>query len=233
MPDRRLLALLLGSVLALGACSSTASPAASPVDDAPAASAETPEMSAPASMDAAVMPSESPAGDGSMTDPGMADPNDYFGSDPELQARLPASVEGVEFTLSSFDFSKVPAEMAMQAFEGGSTLDPWLKEHGKSWTDVSYAVGTGGDFVGGAGAKGGQAYAIRVRGLSSADLEDWIGISGMLGGEGTSATVGDRTTQYYGYEGVSNVWVWADGDAVFWVMSANKAFGEAIVSAIK
>lgn len=160
---------------------------------------------------------------------GMVDTGE-FGS-PEIAALLPTSVDGVNFTISTFDYSKIPLAQAAASF-GDATLEGWLGKSGKTWADVRWgnaASDLGGD-------KSATVTVFRVLGADQASLLDWWGGSSLnTGGDGeTTVTLGGNTVNKLAYPGLSMVFYqWVKGDTLYWVTADPESFGDAVVTATK
>lgn len=237
MPVLRRTALLASAALLVAACSSgdggTNAAPASEASAAPALGTMDPAMA---------MPTVAP-------DAGAAAPSDAAGAasgsggaaagynDPELEARLPDSVDGMTITKTSVSYASFPAEMAAQAFYGANSLGDTLKKEGKTWADVSFATAMTDELIAtDPSMKTGLITAYRVKGASSAALLDWFGMSDNVKGSFEEKTVSGKKVRYYSIAGIDTgkSYVWAEGDALFWVMNANPAeFGEALVAAVK
>ena len=66
---------------------------------------------------------------------------DALYSSPEMESLLPTNVDGMAFTISSFDYSKIPLDQAAMSF-GDASLEGWLGQTGKNWSDVRWASGS-------------------------------------------------------------------------------------------
>ena len=114
-------------------------------------------------------------GGGGSSDPGAGSSDmgggiiDALYSSPEMESLLPTNVDGMAFTISSFDYSKIPLDQAAQAF-GDASLEGWLGKTGKNWTDVRWASGST-DLT---GEKTATITVMRVIGADSAAIRSVI-----------------------------------------------------------
>lgn len=230
---RRSTRFLVLSVLtaSLAACGGSSAPVdagsganAPAATDAPAGSTDT-AASAPAATDA-----------GGGMDMGGGDPT----ADSDLAARIPSSVDGQAITVTSTDFSKLPAGLdAATMFAGGDTMTTWLKDNGKSWNDVSILSAMTDELIASsADTKTGLLTAIRVKGANPDGLFEWFtGSSNADAFEQTDKkTIGSRTVSYWGVQGITTggMYVWSEGDTVYWLTNATpESFAEAFIAAIK
>lgn len=210
---------LLLLVILLAAC-------ASPLEPAPSTNPVAPESTG----------STTPFGEVGDQESGEVLPMPSDISDPELEARVPRSIESQTFDVVSYNFASAPVDLAAQAFAGADTMSALLEREGRSWADVS-AVTAMTDPLTSRDPTVRTAYltGVRVRGASEAGLRDWFERSGIAIGEAATRTIGDKTILDYGVPGLdgSPLLAWFDGDVVFWLANANPAsFGERIIAAL-
>ena len=175
-------------------------------------------------------------GGGGSSDPGAGSSDmgggiiDALYSSPEMESLLPTNVDGMAFTISSFDYSKIPLDQAAQAF-GDASLEGWLGKTGKNWTDVRWASGST-DLT---GEKTATITVMRVIGADSAAILDWWGGSSFNMGDGaTTVNLGGKTVQKVSYPGLPTViYQWVKGDTLYWVVAGPESFGDAVVTATK
>jgi len=147
----------------------------------------------------------------------------------ELAARLPASVDGAAFTVSSVSMGDLAGLTPEAVFGDATTMDPWLTKQGKTWKDVNYAFA-----VTASTTTTGFVYAIQVKGVSSDAMLEWFGLSGIMGGAGDTVTIDGKSVVKYAVPGIDMTYfAWVSGDTLFWIIGAKPAsFGEDIVKAV-
>lgn len=149
---------------------------------------------------------------------------------PEMAALMPTSVDGVAFTISSIDYSKIPLDQAAMSFSSGE-LEGWLGQTGKTWKDVRWVMANT-DF---GGSKTATVTALRVNGADEASMLDWFGGSGLAMGEGgNAATIGGKSVYKVAIPGLTTVfYYWTKGDTLYWATADPESFGNAVVEATK
>lgn len=204
--DRWALGGALASILLVAACGGSATPA-------PSAAVE---GASPAASAAAA--STEPAA----TDNGSGSNGSLTGSAPELEAMLPANVNGVAFDRTSFGGSAWPAGIPI----GSSDLDAFLQQSGKSLSDVSIAMATPTD----SSKAGTFVMAFQVKGADGTKLADALGATS--GSDLTSATVGGKQVLEAGIPGMGVVF-YVKSDIVFYILALGDAsLTDAIVAAL-
>ncbi len=215
--DRRLLAGLVGLVLVVGACGSSAasptaaSPTATPGSSAaPAASADAGQSEPAASEEAAT---EAPSGPEVSFQPGAAG---------DLEAMLPSSVAGLTFTKQSFDGASIASAVGVPIDTGD--LDPILSANGKTLADVRMAIATAMSPTSPA-----IVVALQIRGLDASKTLDLL--AGGSASDLTPTTVAGKQVLSLGSDMGGGV-LYTKGDVAFEVILANQATLEAIVAAL-
>ncbi len=209
--DRRLSVGLVGLVLVVGACgSSAASPTTAPAASQPAASADA-GASQPASSDATV--TEAPSAPDVSFQPGAAG---------DLEAMLPSTIAGVTFVKRSFDGASIATAIGVPIDAG--ELDPILTANGKTIADVRMAIATAADPT-----SPGVVIALQIKGLDASKLLDLM--AGGTASELTKATVGGKQVWSLASDMSGGV-LYVKDDVAFEVILANQATLEAIVAAL-
>ncbi len=214
--DRRLLAGLVGLVLVVGACGSSAasptapSPTATPGASEPAASADAGQSEPAASDETAT---EAPSGPEVSFQPGAAG---------DLEAMLPSSVAGLTFTKQSFDGASIAAAVGVPIDTGD--LDPILAANGKTLADVRMAIATAMSPTSPA-----IVVAFQIRGLDASKVLDLL--AGGSASDLTPTTVAGKQVLSLGSDMGGGV-LYVKGDVAFEVILANPATLEAIVAAL-
>ena len=214
--DRRLLAGLVGLVLVVGACGSSAasptapSPTSTPGASQPAASADA-GQSEPAASDKPA--TEAPSGPEVSFQPGAAG---------DLEAMLPSSVAGLTFTKQSFDGASIASAVGVPIDTGD--LDPILAANGKTLADVRMAIATAMSPTSPA-----IVIAFQIRGLDASKMLDLL--AGGSASDLTPTTVAGKQVLSLGSDMGGGV-LYTKGDVAFEVILANPATLEAIVAAL-
>jgi hypothetical protein len=210
--DRRVLAGSLGLALLLAACGGGASATKAPESAAPASQAAQPTQAAEtaeASEEATEQPAESSGVEPSLV-PGAAG---------DLEAMLPAEVNGVKFSKTSFDGASLGA--AGMGVNSGD-LEPLLKKYGKTISDVRVAIAAPADTTAGSTA---MILALQVKGVPAADL---IGATGQDTSSLAKKNIGGKDVLTAGAGGF-NVAIYTKDDVVFEVLLADATLTEAIL----
>ena len=71
---------------------------------------------------------------------------DALYSSPEMESLLPTNVDGMAFTISSFDYSKIPLDQAAMSF-GDASLEGWLGGSSFNMGDGATTANLGGKTV--------------------------------------------------------------------------------------
>ena len=214
--DRRLLAGLVGLVLVVGACGSSAasptapSPTSTPGASEPAASADAGQSEPAASDEPAT---EAPSGPEVSFQPGAAG---------DLEAMLPSSVAGLTFTKQSFDGASIASAVGVPIDTGD--LDPILAANGKTLADVRMAIATAMSPTSPA-----IVVAFQIRGLDASKMLDLL--AGGSASDLTPTTVAGKQVLSLGSDMGGGV-LYTKGDVAFEVILANPATLEAIVAAL-
>ena len=211
--DRRRLAAALVCAIAVVGCASPAptagpsgSPTSSPVPGTTAASATASPVGSPAAIPSPSIPSVSPAA----------------GSDAELEAMLPASVNGVAYTRRSFDGETIPGSGASI---DSTRLAPVLARYGRTLADVRYAEATPTD----SGApETAMVIALQVAGVPAAD---WIADTGTNLSAMTRTTIAGKQVLRSAGEGYPVI-LYTKDDVLFEVLLAGDDTAAAIVGAL-
>ncbi|MDA8236949.1 MAG: hypothetical protein M0T75_03535 [Chloroflexi bacterium] len=209
--DRRALAGALATVLLVAACGGSASPSPSGAPGATATPAAT-ETQAPTEAPTAT---ETPAANET------AGPTLIPGAVADLEAKLPAEVNGVTFTRTSFDGQSLPPGTPI----GDSDLEKFLAANGKSLSDVRVAMATPTDTA----TVGTLVMAIQIKGVSSEQMLSWATTS--LDSEATKTTLGGKEVYGSGAAGMG-AYFYVKDDVVYYVVSFGGPAGlaEAIIS---
>ncbi len=214
--DRRLLAGLVGLVLVVGACGSSAasptapSPTSTPGASEPASSADAGQSEPAASDEPAT---EAPSGPEVSFQPGAAG---------DLEAMLPSSVAGLTFTKQSFDGASIASAVGVPIDTGD--LDPILTANGKTLADVRMAIATAMSPTSPA-----IVVAFQIRGLDASKMLDLL--AGGSASDLTPTTVAGKQVLSLGSDMGGGV-LYTKGDVAFEVILANPATLEAIVAAL-
>ena len=210
--DRRALGGALAMLLLVAACGGGASQA--PTTE--------PGASQPAATEApTATPEETPAAgtpEPAETEEATLQP----GAAGDLEALLPAEVNGVKFEKASFDGGSVPGGIPLG--EGDDDFAAFLADNGKSISDVNVAIASTTDSA----ASGSFVMAIQVEGVSGDKLAEFA-TGGMDGAEQT--TIGGKTVYGSGMAGFA-AYVYPKGDTVFYVFSvgSDASLAEGILS---
>jgi hypothetical protein len=209
--DRRALGGALAMLLLVAACGGGASQA--PTTE--------PGTSQPATEAPTATPEETPAAgtpEPAETEEATLQP----GAAGDLEALLPAEVNGVAFEKASFDGGSVPGGIPLG--EGDDDFAAFLADNGKSISDVNVAIASTTDSA----ASGSFVMAIQVEGVSGDKLAEFA-TGGMDGAEQT--TIGGKTVYGSGMAGFA-AYVYPKGDTVFYVFSvgSDASLAEGILS---
>ena len=209
--DRRALGGALAMLLLVAACGGGASqaPTTEPGTSQPATEAPT---ATPDETAAAGTPEPAETEEATLQ-PGAAG---------DLEALLPAEVNGVAFEKASFDGGSVPGGIPLG--EGDDDFAAFLADNGKSISDVNVAIASTTDSA----ASGSFVMAIQVEGVSGDKLAEFA-TGGMDGAEQT--TIGGKTVYGSGMAGFA-AYVYPKGDTVFYVFSvgSDASLAEGILS---
>jgi hypothetical protein len=205
--------LLLGAVVAivaLGACTSSGSPAASP------SIAGSPQPSvAIAPSGPARTPGTSPA----TPRPSVAIPHD----DPALEALLPDEVDGTKL----LKLSVSPISTRAAGAQGMETLAERIGDGSGSF-GLAYAGDPGGDF---------NLFALHIPGADSSDLLTQFSqmtLAETVGGSVEAATLGDRDVVHVvdPVSEIGDVWFFADGDTLLGVQAGSATQAAKLIALI-
>jgi hypothetical protein len=207
--DRRLPAGALALALFVAACSgSTSTPAASATPGGGTGAPTAAPTEPPA-------PTDEPTG----TDDNGSEPSFGPGQAADLEASLPDSAGGVEFTKGSFD----GAAIAGSGFVNTGDLDPILTANGKTLADVRMAIATPKDPT---SAMGMVVLALQVRGLDASQLLEFGGAG--TGTDLEAVTIAGKQVQRGG-EGGFGVYVYVKDDVLYEILFASDAVAEEIL----
>lgn len=149
---------------------------------------------------------------------------------PEMAALMPTSVDGVAFTVSSFDYSKIPLAQAAMSFQGGD-IEGWLGQTGKTWADVRWVMAN----TDMGGSKTATVTALRVVGADEAAMLEWFGLSGMsMGGDESTVSIGGKSVYKLAIPGLTSAfYYWVSGDTLYYATADPVEFGDMVVAATK
>ena len=209
--QRRALAGALATLLLVAACGGSASPAPSSAAAVTPAPTPTPAVTE--------QPAETPAETPAAAE--TAGPTLIPGAVADLEAKLPAEVNGVTFQRTSFDGRSIPAGTPI----GDSDLEKLLSENGKSLGDVRVAMATPTDTA----SAGSLMMAIQINGISSDKLLAWATKS--LDPSAAKTTLGGKQVYGSGEAGMG-AYFYVKDDTIFYVVSFGGTAGlaEAIIS---
>ena len=216
-PERRTLAVSLAIVLLVAACGGSAATAT------PQASSATGATTAPGATDAAATPAAATEAPAPTDNEATSAPDVSLapGSAGELEGMLPSSVNGVEFTKTSFSGSSLPITLPIDS----GTFGTFLTDNGKSVADFAYALATPTDP---AKSSTVMLMAWQVKGVDGTKLAAFLGADSGL----TAATVGGKKVQQTSAGGMG-LTLYVKGDVVFYILAFGDAsLTEGIVSAL-
>jgi len=214
--NRRALAGALAALLLVAACggSATEAPAGT---QAPEATKAPEATQAPIETPAAVetQAPEATTGPDVSLAPGLA---------ADLEAKLPAEVNGTAFIRTSFDGNALPAGVPI----GDSQMEQFLKDNGKGLGDVRVALATPAGSA--ATAVGTMVMAIQIKGIDSGKLSEWA--TSQFGDGTTKQSVGGKDVYGQVIPGAGGAFFYVKDDVVYYVVSMGGPAGlaEAIVS---
>ena len=137
----------------------------------------------------------------------------------ELEGMIPNEAGGVTFLKTSFDGSSIGGASGFDT----STLDPFLKAHGKTLSDVSMAIASPAASASGATA---MVIAIRVKGV---DAKDLLSVAGSDISNYTKTNIGGKDVMTGGEAPYSAI-VYPKGEVLFEILLASDAVGKAILA---
>ncbi|HEY3335817.1 MAG TPA: hypothetical protein VGK16_11350 [Candidatus Limnocylindrales bacterium] len=210
--DRRLLVLLAGAALAVAACGGSSTSSAAP------ASGTTPPAASEAPASAEAVESQAPAS----ADTGGPDVTLQPGAASDLEAMLPSEANGIAFSKSSFDGSTLStAGIPIDAGE----LQPILDANGKTAKDVRFALATPTTPPSGSSP---IVIAIQIQGVDAEKLLPVLQSVGDLG-DLKQTTIGGKQVRAGGVAPFGAA-IYLKGDLLFYVLFADDATTEAIIS---
>lgn len=148
--DRRLLALITGTVLAVAACGGSSTPTTAPVATSGPVDSAAPVASGETNPDVSLQP----------------------GAAGDLEGKLPSEANGITFQKTSFDGSSLSG--APVPYDLGE-MEGILKANGKSVSDVRFAIASPKDAAAGATT---TMMAIQVKGMDASKLLPLLDSSG-------------------------------------------------------
>lgn len=216
--NRTALGASLALALIVAACGSSSSASPSAAATQPAAPSQAANTDQPAATDDGAGATDQPAATDDNGGPGISFTP---GSAPDLEAMLPATVNGVAFTRTSFSGGSLPASIPLSSDQ----MSKLLSDNGKTINDFSWAMATPTD------TSAGTVFviAIQVKGVDGAKVAEAFGgsDSGMK-----PATVGGKQVQQAGAGGVGAV-LYVKGDTAFYILNmGNATLTEGIVAAL-
>lgn len=209
--DRRRLVLALACVVAVAACGSP-SPTASPTGGVPS--------SAPSAGGASTSPLAS--GSPSPLPPAGPSVSPMAGSADELAAMLPATIDGVAYTRTSFDGTTIPGSGARV---DSTRMAPVLARYGRTLADVRFAQASPTDT---SAAETAMVIALQVSGVPATE---WLADTGTDTSAMTSTTIASKAVLRSASGGFPVI-LYPKGDVLFEILLAGDTTAATIVGAL-